>query len=95
LPLPTVGWHRQDIIAELKKKGSSLAAVGREIGLSRATMAWALIRRHPRANLAIAEFLGVPTHELWPHWFLPTEPSSGAQPTPAKPSMSPTANRAA
>jgi hypothetical protein len=32
-------------------------------------MVWALIKPHPRANAAIAEFLGVSLHELWPQWF--------------------------
>ena len=32
-------------------------------------MSWALIRPHLRANHAIAEFLGVSLHELWPQWF--------------------------
>lgn len=70
------GWHRQDIIAAVRKKGSSLAGIGRQLGLSRATMAWALINRHERANRAIAEFIGVPAHELWPDWFLATSPSA-------------------
>lgn len=76
-------WHRQDIIAAVKKRGSSLAGLGRQLGLTRATMAWALINRHERANRAIAEFIGVPAHELWPHWFLPdTSVPSAAKPTP-------------
>ncbi len=32
-------------------------------------MVWALIKPHPRANAAIAEFLELPLNELWPQWF--------------------------
>ena len=63
------GWHRQDIMAAVRKEESSLAAIGRAIGLKRSTMVWAMIAPHPRANAAIACFLGVPMHELWPQWF--------------------------
>jgi Ner family transcriptional regulator len=63
------GWHRQDIMAEVRKRGSSLAGVGRGLGLSRSTMAWALMKPHPRANAAIATFIGKSMHELWPEWF--------------------------
>jgi len=63
------GWHRADILAAISKKGSSLAGIGREIGLQRSTMSWALIGPHPRANAAIAEFIGVALHDLWPQWF--------------------------
>jgi len=63
------GWHRADIMAAVRKGGSSLAGIGREAGLARATMVWALVRPHERANRAIAEFLDVPLHDLWPQWF--------------------------
>jgi len=66
---PQAGWHRTDIMAAVRKHGSSLAGIGRDAGLARATMVWALIRPHARANRAIAEFLGVPLHILWPQWF--------------------------
>ncbi len=63
------GWHRKEIIAAVGMKGSSLAAIGREVGLKRQSMSWALISPHVKANRAIAEFLGVPLHDLWPQWF--------------------------
>lgn len=70
---PTLaGWHRADIIAAVRRKGSNLARLGEEIGLSRKSMSWALGKRHPRANLAIAAFIGVPPHEIWPLFYLPT-----------------------
>jgi len=63
------GWHLADIVAEVRKRGSSLAGVAREHGLARQTLYWALIEPRPRANRAIAEFLGVPLNVLWPRWF--------------------------
>ena len=63
-------WNRHRIIAALRERGTSLAAIGREIGLSRPSMSNALRRaQHPRANDAIARVLGLRVHELWPHWF--------------------------
>jgi Ner family transcriptional regulator len=66
---PKDGWNRFDIIAAVRKRGSSLAGIARGVGLSRKSMSWALIRPHDRANRAIAAFLKVPPHELWPEWF--------------------------
>jgi Ner family transcriptional regulator len=89
------GWHRADIIAAVRKRGASLSEIGRRVGLSRKSMSWALIRRHERANLAIAEFLGVPPHDLWPQWFLPTIPTPAPEPTPARRRSSPPSKKAA
>ncbi len=63
------GWHRADIMAAVRKRGSSFAKIACSVGLKRQTMCWAMIKPHPRANAAIAEFLGVPLRELWPQWF--------------------------
>ena len=65
-------WHRQQILAAVRMKQTTLAALARENGMSRNTMYWALIKRHERANAIIAAFLGVSMHELWPGWYAPT-----------------------
>jgi Ner family transcriptional regulator len=88
LHVETRSWHRQDIIAALKKKGSSLAEVGRGLGFSRATMSWALIKPHPRANAAVAATLGVSMNELWPLWYAPNVAPSAPKPTAKTPVMS-------
>lgn len=88
-------WHRQDIIAALKKKKSSLAEVGRSIGFSRSTMAWALMKPHARANAAIAAALGVSMHELWPDWYASTGNSSANKPNAKDAPASRSANKAA
>lgn len=53
------GWHPADIIAGLRKKGTSLAALSRASGLSSSTLANALTRPWPKGEHLIAEALGV------------------------------------
>ncbi len=45
-------WHPADIIAGLRKKGTSLAAVSRSAGLSSSTLANALLRPWPKGEKA-------------------------------------------
>jgi len=59
-------WHTADIIAGLRKKGTSLAAVSREAGLSSSTLANALTRPWPRGEYLIADALGVHPSVIWP-----------------------------
>jgi len=61
--------HKEDIKAAIHKKGSTLAAISIEAGLSDAACANALTRPVPRANHAIAQFLNISPHDLWPFWF--------------------------
>lgn len=62
----TNGWHQADIIAGLRKKGMSLAALSRAAGLSSSTLANALTRPWPKGEYLIAEALGVHPSEIWP-----------------------------
>lgn len=59
-------WHPADIIAALRKKGTTLAAVSRCAGLSSLTLANALSRPWPKGEWLIAEALGVHPSEIWP-----------------------------
>jgi Ner family transcriptional regulator len=63
------GWHPQDIIAAVRKSGTSLQRLAREHGFARATLNHCLTRRWPAAHLVIARHLGVSRHEIWPHWY--------------------------
>ncbi|RNM12007.1 transcriptional regulator, partial [Dickeya undicola] len=63
-------WHSADIIAALRKKGTSLSAVSREAGLSSTTLANALYRPWPKGELLIANALGA----LSPLWPIPDRP---------------------
>ncbi|HIE9492927.1 TPA: helix-turn-helix domain-containing protein [Klebsiella quasipneumoniae subsp. quasipneumoniae] len=59
-------WHPADIIAALKKRGMSLAAVSRNAGLASSTLANALTRRWPKGERLIAEALDVAPEDIWP-----------------------------
>ncbi|ANS40880.1 MULTISPECIES: helix-turn-helix domain-containing protein [Serratia] len=59
-------WHPADIIAALRKKGTTLAAVSRKAGLSSSTLANALSRPWPKGEWLIAEALDVHPAEIWP-----------------------------
>ncbi|NUU66933.1 DNA-binding transcriptional regulator SfsB [Enterobacteriaceae bacterium BIT-l23] len=61
-----VDWHSADIIAALRKKGTSLAAVSRSAGLSSSTLANALSRPWPKGERLIAEALGIDPWVIWP-----------------------------
>ncbi|WP_159566584.1 helix-turn-helix domain-containing protein [Budvicia diplopodorum] len=59
-------WHSADIIAALRKKGTTLAAVSRCAGLSSSTLANALIRPWPKGEWLIAEAIDVHPSKIWP-----------------------------
>ncbi|ACT08101.1 putative transcriptional regulator, Nlp [Dickeya chrysanthemi Ech1591] len=59
-------WHPADIIAALRKKGTSLSAVSRQAGLCSATLSNALYRPWPKGEWLIAAALGVNPEEIWP-----------------------------
>ncbi len=59
-------WHKADIIAALKKRGTSLAAVSREAGLASSTLANVLHRPWPKGERIIATFLNCEPSEIWP-----------------------------
>ncbi|WP_118987602.1 helix-turn-helix domain-containing protein [Photorhabdus sp. CRCIA-P01] len=59
-------WHPADIIAALRKRGTTLTALSRESGLSPSTLSNALMRRWPKGERIIADRLGVYPSEIWP-----------------------------
>lgn len=59
-------WHPADIIAALKKRGTSLAALSRQAGLASATLANALTRSWPRGEKLIADALEISPEIIWP-----------------------------
>ncbi|RPH21337.1 DNA-binding transcriptional regulator SfsB [Buttiauxella warmboldiae] len=62
----TTDWHPADIIAGLRKRGTSLAAESRKAGLSSSTLANALTRPWPKGELIIAQALETSPWEIWP-----------------------------
>lgn len=61
-----IDWHPADIIAGLRKKGTSMAAESRRNGLSSSTLANALTRPWPKGELIIAKALGTEPWVIWP-----------------------------
>ncbi|EAW1720002.1 transcriptional regulator [Salmonella enterica subsp. indica] len=59
-------WHPADIIAALRKRGTSLAALSRKAGLASATLANALARPWPRGEKLIADALDISPEIIWP-----------------------------
>ncbi len=59
-------WHPADIIAALRKRGTSLAALSRQSGLSSSTLANALSRPWPKGEWLIATALKVHPSEICP-----------------------------
>ncbi|MEN2427225.1 helix-turn-helix transcriptional regulator [Chromobacterium vaccinii] len=65
------GWHKEDIKAAIRKRGSTMNALALARELPPSTIRNALIRPVFSGEIAIAEFLGVPAHELWPDRWTP------------------------
>ncbi|CNI51675.1 transcriptional regulator [Yersinia mollaretii] len=63
-------WHPADIVAGLRKRGTSMSAVSRKAGLASSTLANALQRHWPKGEKLIAEVLGLDPAEIWPSRYL-------------------------
>lgn len=63
-------WHPADIVAALRKRGTSLAAVSRSAGLSSSTLANALSRPWPKGEWLIADTLEIHPAEIWPSRYI-------------------------
>ncbi len=59
-------WHQADIIAALRKKGTTLAGTSRAAGLSSSTLANVLTRPWPKGEWLIADALSIHPSEIWP-----------------------------
>lgn len=59
-------WHRADILAAVRKKCGSLAALSRDHGLSSGTLGNALVRPWTKGEQIIAEAIGFKAEEIWP-----------------------------
>lgn len=58
--------HREDIKAAIRKRHSTLAAIARANGLDPSTLSKSLVQAVPAGERAIARFLGMSLHSLWP-----------------------------
>ncbi|MEW5687195.1 MAG: helix-turn-helix domain-containing protein [Pseudomonadota bacterium] len=59
-------WHPELIKAEVRMRGESLTSLARLNRLQEDACRDALRTRRPKAEAAIAKFIGVPVEELWP-----------------------------
>lgn len=61
--------HAEDVKAKVRKTGVSLAQLARDNELSDSAVRKALYEPIPRGNAAIADYLHMALHDLWPEWF--------------------------
>jgi lambda repressor-like predicted transcriptional regulator len=68
------GWTSKEILAEVKRRGSSIAQLAAAHGMHRNQLSSSLYSRDrkPRYHGIIAEFIGRERHELWPHFYEPS-----------------------
>ena len=59
-------WDKHAIKAEIHRRGATLRSLETDFGLETNTCAVALDRPFPKAERAIAAFLGLRLHDLWP-----------------------------
>jgi Ner family transcriptional regulator len=63
-------WHRADVVAALRKKGTSIRRLSIESGLSPNTLKSALQFKYPKGERIIANALGIKPEEIWPSRYL-------------------------
>lgn len=64
-------WHRADVVAALKKIGTSVSKLSRESGLASATLQNTLRAPWPKGERIIADALGVEPQDIWPSRYQP------------------------
>lgn len=87
-------WDRYAIAAEVKRRGSSLKRLSVEAGLSESACRVALRIPFPSAEQAIANFLRLPLHVLWPDRHTPPRSREPKPSRTALPATSPNRNAA-
>lgn len=63
------GWHHQDILAAVRKTGTSLRQLSVSAGFAASTLQASLYKRHPAAHTVIAKAVGVHRSVIWPRWY--------------------------
>lgn len=65
------GWHKEDIKAEIRKRGETLTSLAIKNGLGSSCIRAAMVRPYTAAERVVAQFLNEPLHELWPDRWAP------------------------
>lgn len=64
---PKHDMHQQDILAAIRKRGTTLYALGKAHGYkSPRTLNNVFYMPYPKVEKIIADFLGLPPEEIWP-----------------------------
>lgn len=60
-------WHRQDVLAAIRKKGISVAELARQNGYENPTTFYNVFKvPYPKVERIVAAFLELPPEEIWP-----------------------------
>lgn len=62
--------HRADIVALVRKSGTSISALSVKAGLRPTTLNNALERRYPKGEKIIADAVGLTPEDIWPSRYL-------------------------
>jgi Ner family transcriptional regulator len=62
-------WHRADIVAAVRKRGSTLRQLSLQHGFAESTLRASLERLHPVAHTIISEFIDQPRQIIWPQFY--------------------------
>ena len=64
-------WHRQDILAAIRKQGITLAELGRHHGYANPTTVYNVFKApYPKVERIIADFLDLPASDIWPSRYI-------------------------
>lgn len=75
-------WHPADIVASLRKRGTSLRKLSIENGFSPGSLATSMRRSWPNAEQIIAGAIGLDPKEIWPSRYGPRAYRSHARGAP-------------
>lgn len=69
-PNARADWHPADIVACIRKAGTSLRRLSVENGLSPQTLGQTLRRKWPKGERIIASAMGIPPERIWPSRYI-------------------------
>ncbi|PCI85439.1 MAG: hypothetical protein COB24_12940 [Hyphomicrobiales bacterium] len=66
MPVISKTWSRHEILAEIKDRGYTTIKLDAKLALKPNDIAVSLNRPFPKADKALARWLEIPLHDLWP-----------------------------